>query len=123
MILDHNVIFSKNVMVATTILGLWFVTLKILLTVEISSVNFGIILMGIALQTFLNTGLFITAHEAMHRLVCPQNPRLNRGFGVIALWLYGLFSYDQLLKNIGYITVIQPQIGILIFTMDKIQVF
>jgi beta-carotene/zeaxanthin 4-ketolase len=99
MILDHDVIFSKNLMVATTILGLWFVTLKILLTVEISSINLGILFMGIALQTFLNTGLFITAHEAMHRLVCPQNSRLNRCFGILALWLYGFFSYDQLLRK------------------------
>jgi beta-carotene ketolase (CrtW type) len=47
-------------------------------------------------QTFLNTGLFIIAHDAMHGLICPFNPRLNHFIGVIAVNLYGLFSYTKL---------------------------
>lgn len=88
---------SKSFLIATTILGLWFVTLIFLLNFEIRVTQFPVILLGIALQTFLNTGLFITGHEAMHGLVCPKNPHFNRSFGILVLSLYAFFSYDELL--------------------------
>ena len=37
--------------------------------------------LGILLQTHLFTGLFITAHDAMHGSVSPGNPRLNHLIG------------------------------------------
>lgn len=56
------------------------------------------LLAAIFWQMFLYTGLFITAHDAMHGVAVPQSPKLNRLVGSIALQLYGLFSYDPLLK-------------------------
>ncbi len=47
-------------------------------------------------QTFLYTGLFITAHDAMHGSVLPGNARVNRAIGSIAVFLYALFSYRVL---------------------------
>ncbi len=96
MILKRYIDHSKGLIVATTILGLWCVTLCFLLSCEVKTADPLEIIFGILLQTFLDTGLFITAHEAMHGLVCPKNPRLNRSFGVLAISLYGLFAYDKL---------------------------
>lgn len=50
----------------------------------------------IALITFLSTGLFITAHDAMHGTVAPRSPRLNDLLGAVAVRLYALFSYRKL---------------------------
>lgn len=47
-------------------------------------------------QTFLYTGLFITAHDAMHGTVAPSRPRLNDSLGALALALYAGFSFHHL---------------------------
>ena len=47
-------------------------------------------------MTFLHTGLFITAHDAMHGTVAPNSPRLNSWVGTMAVTLYALFSYRKL---------------------------
>lgn len=49
-------------------------------------------------QMFLYTGIFITAHDAMHGAVLPHKPELNRVIGTFLLMVYGLFSYQKLLK-------------------------
>ncbi len=99
MMLYRDIPGLKGLIVATTILGLWCITLSFLLSCEARATHPLGIFLGIVLQTFLDTGLFITAHEAMHGLVCPQNPTLNRGFGVLAISLYGLFPYEKLLRK------------------------
>lgn len=50
----------------------------------------------VALTVFLSTGLFITAHEAMHGLVLPSSPRFNRAVGTVALWAYGGLRFSDL---------------------------
>ena len=35
----------------------------------------------------------------MHGLVCPQNLQLNNLIGSAALWMYGLFPYEKLLRK------------------------
>jgi beta-carotene ketolase (CrtW type) len=50
----------------------------------------------IAVQTFLHTGLFITAHDAMHGSVYPRNRGVNDAIGAVATTLYALFSYRTL---------------------------
>lgn len=57
------------------------------------------VLAAILWQTFLYTGLFITAHDAMHGSVYPNHPKINHAMGTIALWLYGFFSYKTLIKK------------------------
>ncbi len=99
MMLEHYINHWKGVIVATTILGLWCVTLCFLISCEIRETSTLELILKILVQTFLDTGLFITVHEAMHGLVCPQNPQLNRSFGVLAISLYGLFSYKHLLHK------------------------
>jgi beta-carotene ketolase (CrtW type) len=51
----------------------------------------------IALQCWLNVGLFIIAHDCMHGSLAPFRPRLNRAVGRLCLALYAGFSYDRLI--------------------------
>ena len=53
----------------------------------------------IALQCWLNVGLFIVAHDCMHGNLAPGRPALNRNVGRVVLLLYAGFSYDRLLPK------------------------
>jgi beta-carotene/zeaxanthin 4-ketolase len=79
---------------AVLLMLLWIASLGFCLTSSLSPYS----LILIAVRTFLQTGLFITAHDAMHRSVVPQDQRLNDWIGSIASWLYAFLPY-QLLKN------------------------
>lgn len=50
----------------------------------------------IALLCWLNVGLFIIAHDAMHGSLFPSIPRGNVTFGRVALALYAGFRFDRL---------------------------
>lgn len=90
---------NKGLFIAVTIIGLWGLSLTLLLTLDVAHINTVLIPIGILCQTFLYTGLFITAHDAMHGSVCPTHPRLNNVMGATAVRLYALFSYRKLLKK------------------------
>ena len=59
---------------------------------------FGDVLWG-ALTMWLCTGLFINAHDAMHGLILPKNPKANAFVGQVCLWLYAGLSYKKLLRG------------------------
>ncbi|MBD2345297.1 beta-carotene ketolase CrtW [Anabaena subtropica] len=90
---------NKGIIIGGFILCLWAVSLIILLSLDTSIIH--VFLLGIAMlwQTFLYTGLFITAHDAMHGVVYPKNANINNFIGKLALLLYGLFPYKELLKK------------------------
>jgi beta-carotene/zeaxanthin 4-ketolase len=50
--------------------------------------------LGILGRTMLQTGLFITGHDAMHGTVCPDQPSVNQRIGRVALYLYAFLAYD-----------------------------
>lgn len=50
----------------------------------------------VLVRTFLCTGLFITAHDAMHGLVLPGHPRLNDTIGAVCTRAYAWFSFRAL---------------------------
>lgn len=80
---------SKGVFIALLIIGIWFLSLYFLLQIQVDLLNPWVYL-GIAVQMHLYTGLFITAHDAMHGLVS-ENKRLNHAIG----WFSALlFSYN-----------------------------
>ncbi|HEY8592839.1 MAG TPA: fatty acid desaturase [Sphingomicrobium sp.] len=57
----------------------------------------------VAMISWLNVGLFIVAHDAMHGSLAPGRSVVNRAFGRVALFLYAGFSYDALLpKHMGH---------------------
>jgi fatty acid desaturase len=53
----------------------------------------------IVVQTWLSTGLFIVAHDAMHGALAPGRPALNRAAGAAALAMYACLSYRELLPR------------------------
>ncbi len=84
-------------LMALWVIGGWAVSLVFLLTRDLSGWPLWAAA-GVLVQTFLYTGLFITAHDAMHGTVLPRYPRVNRAVGALAVGLYALFSYQKLLK-------------------------
>ena len=46
--------------------------------------------------TVLYTGLFVTGHDAMHGIIAPRHPRVNRALGSLVLFLYALIPYQKL---------------------------
>jgi len=93
---EHSI---KGITAAVLVIGLWFISLLFLLTRDMGSLQWYLIIPGILWQTFLYTGLFITAHDAMHGTVFPSNRKVNTFVGSLAVKLYALFSYPHLLKE------------------------
>lgn len=50
----------------------------------------------VILRVFLYTGLFITVHDAIHRSIAPDYPRLNNAFGRAGALLFALMSFKRL---------------------------
>ena len=53
----------------------------------------------VALLCWLDVGLFILAHDAMHGSLAPGRPAVNRWAGRAALACYAGFSFDRLLPK------------------------
>jgi beta-carotene ketolase (CrtW type) len=72
-------------------------------TLHVSAIFFAPSLLAapflIAALCWLNVGLFIVAHDAMHGSLAPRRPAANRWAGRIALALYAGFSFDRLLAK------------------------
>jgi beta-carotene/zeaxanthin 4-ketolase len=95
----HNKESCRGLLIASGIITTWLVSLVVLLSLDLSKVNFLGIVLAILIQTFLYVGLFITAHDAMHRSLFPRNYKVNDFLGALCVFLYAFFSYKQLLKN------------------------
>ena len=87
-----------GLVVASTIIFLWLVSLIGLLTIDISQSPLFFTFLGVLLRSFLHTGLFITTHEAIHGVIFPDR-QINNFFGYITSWLYALLPYKILAKN------------------------
>lgn len=85
-------------LIAMLIICCWAVSLSYLISLDISRTPIIQLIPLILIQTFLYTGLFITAHDAMHGVVFPNNVKINNLIGSIAVGLYALFSYKKLLQ-------------------------
>ena len=90
--------FSGLIM-ASIVLLLWLTSLILLLRINIAQIPLILIIFAVLGRTFLQTGLFITAHDAMHGTVYPKNRILNDGIGIISTRSYALLSYKRLLKK------------------------
>ncbi len=84
-----------GVLAAITIIGLWVGSLAAFFSLEFAPKMLAI---GLPWMTFLSTGLFITAHDAMHGTVS-SNRRVNDALGAVAVGLYALFSYRKLARK------------------------
>jgi beta-carotene/zeaxanthin 4-ketolase len=85
--------------IASCIVSVWASSTLILFTINLQSLPLAGKIPILLWQTFLYTGLFVTAHDAMHGTVYPHDRRLNDAVGVLALLLYGLFSFRTLLQR------------------------
>ena len=88
-----------GLLIALLIIGIWATSLIFLCSLDLTQVPAWVIPFAVVWQIFLYTGLFITAHDAMHGAVFPLNPQVNNGVGTLVLLLYGLFSYKKLLRK------------------------
>lgn len=85
-----------GIFIAAGVIALWASSLIMLLQIELTRLPALALIPAVLLQTFLYTGLFITAHDAMHGLVAPQQKRLNGFIGALCVLLYALFSFQRL---------------------------
>lgn len=85
-----------GLLIASTVIFAWLGHLVWLLAFAEVSFTSPMLLVHIAVQTYLYTGLFITAHDAMHGLVSP-NRAINNGVGHLATRFFAALSYSRLL--------------------------
>lgn len=97
--ISRPALLTPGLAIALLIINLWALSLTFLLSVDLSSFPIWVIAIAMLCQMFLSTGLFITAHDAMHGSIVPQNPKINAVIGTIAVFTYGLFSYKKLLQK------------------------
>lgn len=84
-----------GLLIASTVILLWLAHLIYLLAFVEVSFTSPMMLVHIAIQTYFYTGLFITAHDAMHGQVSP-NRAINNGVGRLATWFFAALSYSRL---------------------------
>ncbi len=88
----------KGLFIGLVIIGLWLAFLLFLLNYTIYWSNPAIILF-ILLQTHLYTGLFITAHDAIHGVVIENSKKINFIIGFFCATLFAFNYYPILLKK------------------------
>jgi beta-carotene/zeaxanthin 4-ketolase len=95
-----NVDVGNRGLIAAGIIFLgWTATLCFFVTRPLSINDIVWIPFAIWLRTFLNVGLFISAHDAMHGTLYPKSSKVNHAFGAVAVALYAGFSYGNLLQE------------------------
>ena len=77
----------------------WLASLIIGLRFDLSQLHPLLIAIGVLLRSFLHTGLFILAHDAMHQSLAPMHPLLNQKIGRLCLWLYAGLHYETCKAN------------------------
>lgn len=87
-----------GLIIALLIIFLWITHLYYVLTFSVVDFKSITTYLHILIQTYFYTGLFITAHDAMHQTVI-RNKKINKVIGTIATFLYAGMSYNRLVKN------------------------
>jgi beta-carotene ketolase (CrtW type) len=89
---------QKGTYIGVTVITLWLLSLSFLLSVyEINWFN-PFTYLFFLVQTHLYTGIFITAHDAMHHTVS-KNTKANNAIGTIATGFFAFNYYPRLLKK------------------------
>jgi beta-carotene/zeaxanthin 4-ketolase len=86
---------NAGIWIAAAIMLLWTGLLAYLLSFPVDFKN-PFTYLFLLLQTHLYTGLFITAHDAMHGVVAPQNRKLNTFIGHLCATLFMFNAYSKL---------------------------
>jgi beta-carotene ketolase (CrtW type) len=77
----------------------WLVTLVIGLRLDLDQMHPLVITAWVLVRSFLHTGLFILAHDAMHNSLVPGHGLINQRIGRLCLWLYAGLNYDVCKRN------------------------
>ena len=91
----------QGLFLAALICSAWIATLVVSMQINVHSCTTSGILGLILLRSFLHTGLFIVAHDAMHHSLAPLNEKLNNNLGRLCLFLYAGLSYKSCSKKHG----------------------
>lgn len=92
--MNHFLKQNRGVIIGGTIILSWGLMLRFLLNLNVNFYS-PLPYLFILIQTHLYTGLFITAHDAMHGVVS-RNKVLNKVIGVIAAALFAFNFYHRL---------------------------
>ncbi|MEM8504697.1 MAG: fatty acid desaturase [Cyanobacteria bacterium P01_D01_bin.1] len=87
-----------SISIASLIVFLWLLTAYIALFALPDAKNLSAVavLTAIVVRSFLHTGLFILAHDAMHGTLMPAYPKVNDWAGRIILRMYSFLSFDMM---------------------------
>jgi beta-carotene ketolase (CrtW type) len=77
---------------------IWFAHLFYTLKFGVVDFTNPVFYLHVLFQSYIYTGLFITAHDAMHGTVM-RKKGVNKVIGTIASFLYAGMSYNRLIKN------------------------
>jgi beta-carotene ketolase (CrtW type) len=86
--------WGTGVFIALLVIALWVTSTVLLMQWRVNFTN-PLLYLFILVQMHLYTGLFITAHDAMHGTVS-SNKNINNGVGYIVTFLYAAFLYPKL---------------------------
>ncbi|MEA5535360.1 fatty acid desaturase [Crocosphaera sp. XPORK-15E] len=84
---------------AIAILLLWLSSGLFLMAFPLSQMSWIAIAILVGCRSFLHTGLFILAHDAIHGNLVPHNLLLNQKIGQITVLLYAYLSYENCQNN------------------------
>ncbi|MEL6903670.1 MAG: fatty acid desaturase, partial [Cyanobacteria bacterium J06606_4] len=87
-----------SISIAIFIVLLWVITAygSLFVLPAASDLSLFAVVAVIAVRSFLHTGLFILAHDAMHGTLMPAYPQLNDWAGRIILRIYSFLSFEQM---------------------------
>ncbi|MBD3750152.1 MAG: fatty acid desaturase [Sphingobacteriales bacterium] len=86
---------STGIVMASLIMGSWLISTIYLMSSTLSF-HQPLLYFFVLLQMHLYTGLFITAHDAMHGTVAPNNKKLNNFIGQLCTLFYAVFPFQKL---------------------------
>lgn len=89
---------AGGLVAAATVIGSWGTSLVFLVTREVTTFEWWVV-PAMLWMAFLYTGLFITAHDAMHGTVAPKFPRLNKAIGVFCVVAFALFDFRKMTRS------------------------
>ncbi len=84
---------------AAAITGIWLISLVGCLSLNLESLQLTTLIPLVLLRTFVQTGLFIIGHDAMHGTLAPKSSKLNHRIGAVALIVYAGLSYRLCKSN------------------------
>jgi len=89
---------NKGLFFALAIISLWAISLTYLLQYKIEW-NDPLVYLFVLVQMHLYTGIFITAHDAIHGVVAPGNERLNYWIGFLCATIFAYNNYEKLSRK------------------------